>query len=254
MYHALIIDTNPSRLAQLHHTLTQPDTPFKFYKSMANENEVMQQLRNKDYALVILNIENKNISGLSLCHTIRQSSTIPIILLGGVLNFQMIKQAMAYKINDILITPYTTSDLLSSINNVYTEIKEQFEEAISDEQLTYKVNSENYNHVIDQVKTYVNKRLHQQITLKQISKQLHFNYAYLGQKFKSHENISFNEYVLQQRMERAKQLLVNTDLKIYEIAQEVGYTEIDWFYKKFKAHTGLSANEYRKKQDYLYAN
>jgi YesN/AraC family two-component response regulator len=47
-------------------------------------------------------------------------------------------------------------------------------------------------------------------------------------------------------MERAKMLLEQTDLKIYEIANEVGYTEIDWFYKRFKSYTGVSANEYRK--------
>lgn len=58
--------------------------------------------------------------------------------------------------------------------------------------------------------------------------------------------MSFNEYLFIQRMERAKMLLEQTDLKIYEIANEVGYTEIDWFYKRFKSYTGVSANEYRK--------
>jgi YesN/AraC family two-component response regulator len=59
--------------------------------------------------------------------------------------------------------------------------------------------------------------------------------------------MSFNEYLFIQRMERAKWLLANTELKVYEIAGEVGYKEIDWFYKRFKAYTGVSANEYRKR-------
>jgi len=82
--------------------------------------------------------------------------------------------------------------------------------------------------------------------LKKISSMLYLNCAYLGQKFKQHENMSFNEYLLQMRMERAKQLLENTDMRIYEVASEVGYSELDWFYKKFKAYTGLSASEYRR--------
>lgn len=254
MYHALIIDSNQSRLALLHRTLTQSGAPFTFH--LADDNDIMKQLINKDYSLVIINIEDQNIDGLSLCDSIRQFSTIPIILLGGVFNFQIIKQAMSYKINDMLISPYSSLDLLNSINNVYKEIKTERKKMLSVEFETYLDEKDTLvtNHVIDQVKSYVNKKLNQQITLKQISKQLHFNYAYLGQKFKSHENISFNEYLLQQRMERAKQLLIKTELKIYEVAQEVGYTEIDWFYKKFKAYTGLSANEYRKKHDFLYAN
>ncbi len=88
--------------------------------------------------------------------------------------------------------------------------------------------------------------MNQNITLKIISSLLHFNCVYLGQKFKDQENMSFNEYLLQQRMEKAKILLERTDMRIYEIANEVGYTEIDWFYKKFKEYTGASANEYRK--------
>lgn len=79
-----------------------------------------------------------------------------------------------------------------------------------------------------------------------ISSQFHFNRSYLGQKFRNHENMSFNEYLFTQRMERAKMLLEQTHLKVYEIANEVGYTEIGWFYKRFKSYTGISANEYRK--------
>jgi YesN/AraC family two-component response regulator len=59
--------------------------------------------------------------------------------------------------------------------------------------------------------------------------------------------MTFNEYLLKQRMEKVKALLESTDLKVYEIANEVGYSEMDWFYKKFKSYTGVSANEYRKK-------
>jgi len=100
--------------------------------------------------------------------------------------------------------------------------------------------------IIDTVKKVVDEQLSDHITLKKISSMLYLNCAYLGQKFKQHENMSFNEYLLQMRMERAKQLLENTDMRIYEVASEVGYSELDWFYKKFKAYTGLSASEYRR--------
>lgn len=58
--------------------------------------------------------------------------------------------------------------------------------------------------------------------------------------------MTFNEFLLKQRMEKAKLLLEKTDMKIYEVAQEVGYVELDWFYKKFKTYTGVNANKYRQ--------
>lgn len=98
------------------------------------------------------------------------------------------------------------------------------------------------------VKAYVRDHLNEEITLKKIADILHFNCAYLGQKFKMEENISFNDYMLQERMKKAKQLLLSTNLRIYEIALEVGYRDIDWFYKKFKAYAGSSPNAYRRQK------
>jgi two-component system response regulator YesN len=40
-------------------------------------------------------------------------------------------------------------------------------------------------------------------------------------------------------------MLLRTDKKVYEIALEVGYGELDWFYKRFKSYAGISAGEYR---------
>lgn len=83
------------------------------------------------------------------------------------------------------------------------------------------------------------------ISLKAISEQIYVNPAYLGQLFKAAEGMSFNDYLLRVRMEKAKELLRTTDKKVFEVATEVGYREIDWFYKKFKEYTGVSPSEYR---------
>jgi len=58
--------------------------------------------------------------------------------------------------------------------------------------------------------------------------------------------VTFIEYLNHARMERAKELLVGTYLKSYEIAEEVGFTEPTYFSKVFKKSSGLSPNEYRK--------
>ncbi|MBB6671628.1 response regulator [Cohnella nanjingensis] len=87
------------------------------------------------------------------------------------------------------------------------------------------------------------------ISLKAIAEQIYMNPAYLGQLFKTSEGVSFNDYLLRVRMEKAKELLRRTDKKAFEVATDVGYRELDWFYKKFKAYTGLSTGEYRSAQD-----
>lgn len=101
------------------------------------------------------------------------------------------------------------------------------------------------NKVTAEVMDIVNRHYSEDISLRNVAKRVFLNPNYLGKMFKASTGQSFNEYLLQVRMEKAKELLLQTDLKIYEIARQVGYEELDWFYKKFKAYANVSAGEFR---------
>lgn len=101
------------------------------------------------------------------------------------------------------------------------------------------------SHPVNEIKQLVEVHYAEPISLKSLAGQIHMNAAYLGQLFKASEGISFNDYLLQLRMNKARQLLERTDLKVYEVASAVGYKQLDWFYKKFKETFGTSANEFR---------
>lgn len=202
-------------------------------------------LSSQSVDLVLIDLKHSQSGGMLLCERIREYSRVPIILLGGSHDFQLLRKAMAFQVSDYIADPVQPEDLADSLHKVKKELDAL---SVLSHRITlnYEKKKSQNSSIIDLVKQYVQEQLHENITLKKISSLLHFNCAYLGQKFKDQENMSFNEYLLQQRMEKAKILLERTDMRIYEIANEVGYTEIDWFYKKFKEYTGASANEYRK--------
>ncbi len=101
------------------------------------------------------------------------------------------------------------------------------------------------NSVVGTIKKIVQENYHSNVSLRSVAQQVYLNPNYLGKVFKAGTDLSFNEYLLQVRMEKAKELLVRTDKKVYEIATDVGYGELDWFYKRFKSYAGISAGEYR---------
>ena len=101
--------------------------------------------------------------------------------------------------------------------------------------------------MVEKVKRLARERFHQNINLRLIAAEVYLNPTYLGQLFMTQEGVSFQQYLLSLRMENAKELLLGTGKKIYEIALEVGYREIDWFYKKFRDYEGMSPGEYREK-------
>lgn len=98
----------------------------------------------------------------------------------------------------------------------------------------------------DEVRAIVQEQYASPISLKSVAQQIYMNPNYLGKLFKAHADLSFNDYVLKVRMEKAKELLLHTDMKVYEIALAVGFGELDWFYKRFKAYTGVSASEFKQ--------
>lgn len=72
------------------------------------------------------------------------------------------------------------------------------------------------------------------------------NASYLGQVFKEEVGTSFNFYINKMRMEKAQELLLNSHLKINQIAQHVGFQDNSYFYRKFKSHYGYCPNTVRK--------
>ncbi|PZD97108.1 DNA-binding response regulator [Paenibacillus sambharensis] len=238
MYNMLIVELNRRSVSSTRAALDWGLLGF----SIDNETDVdsaLALLASKPYSLVLINMVGMPEEGLALCSRIRVNSRVPILLIGDGTNFGLARKAMQYQVSDYLPAPLCLNDLSASLQLIRRKLD-------ADKSVAWEMKPPEPASVIDKVKEYATKALSQNITLKEISSILHFNCSYLGQKFKYEENMTFNEYLLKQRMERAKALLESTDLKIYEIANEVGYSEMDWFYKKFKSYTGVSANEYRK--------
>lgn len=112
------------------------------------------------------------------------------------------------------------------------------------------VEKKTYTPVISQILAEVAKDLGQTCNLKSLSAKYRVNTSYLGQLFQKEVGVSFLQYVNQLRNEKAKELILNTNMKINEIALQVGYTESNYFYRKFKQCYGISPNMMRELKCY----
>lgn len=84
------------------------------------------------------------------------------------------------------------------------------------------------------------------ITLKSLSEKYYVNSAYLGQLFRKKYGQSFKDYLNSYRMEQAAQLLIRTDKKILEIAEAVGYHDMDYFVNRFILAKGCTPARFRR--------
>ena len=99
---------------------------------------------------------------------------------------------------------------------------------------------------IDRVQHYIELNCAQPLKLEEIAPLFGYNSSYLGKLFREQTNCSFNEYLDKVRMEHAKELLNKSSQRVYEIAAQLGYKDVDYFHKKFKKYVGISPNEYRR--------
>lgn len=96
--------------------------------------------------------------------------------------------------------------------------------------------------MLDLIHRHYNKNL----KLDTLADVFSYSSAYLGKLFKNSTGYSFNSYLDNVRMEKAKELLTQ-GYKIHQVANEVGISDVDYFREKFKKHEGVSPSDYRRK-------
>lgn len=84
------------------------------------------------------------------------------------------------------------------------------------------------------------------ITLEEIALKLNVTSEYLGTQFKKEIGVSFSTYTKRYRIDKAKKLLIGTDLKLFQISEMIGYNDPKYFSKVFKEIIGYLPGEYRK--------
>lgn len=102
--------------------------------------------------------------------------------------------------------------------------------------------------IIDDVVYYIKHNYSRNITLENIAPLFGYNSSYLGKIFNKKMGESFNSYLEHIRIEHSKELLIQEDTKIYSIAEQVGYHNVDYFYMKFKKYVGQTPAEFRRQQ------
>ena len=95
-------------------------------------------------------------------------------------------------------------------------------------------------------KQYIQEHYHEPLKLEEISKMVGFNSTYFSGLFKKETGKNFSDYLMEVRFNRAKELLIEEDMPIADIAEEVGYCDLKYFSKIFKREMGINPSKFRE--------
>lgn len=111
-----------------------------------------------------------------------------------------------------------------------------------------QVQPSSIHQTISKIASYINQHFNEPLKLKDVAEQFYISPFYLSRKFKECTGFGYAEYIQLVRMREAQKLLRVTDLKIIDIAEQIGMDSLANFHKLFKQTYQLSPLQFRKKE------
>lgn len=139
-------------------------------------------------------------------------------------------------------SPYRTLEGLSSPEEKQRYVLETFRKLSEHIRCSRTSKSaEIYQRMLD----YIEEHYREDLSLNELSYQLELSPSYLSSVFKEYNHATFLEYLSRYRVARAKPLLLQTEDSVTDIAQQVGYSNVNTFIRIFKKEEGVTPGQYR---------
>lgn len=105
-------------------------------------------------------------------------------------------------------------------------------------------NKDYKNHIVINVKKYITEHVEEKLTLNKVAEVFNISPNYLSVLFSKYNDLGFTDYINQSKIDSAKKMMTNGDLKIYEISDVLGFESAFYFSRVFKKVTGVSPRDY----------
>ena len=132
--------------------------------------------------------------------------------------------------------------LYNNKHDAFNEIVKMVDILFDKMNIKGKISDNGMESVVD----YIERNLKRGISLEDVANHVNISTYYLSKIFKKEMGVNFITYVTDRKMDLAKEMLVNTDIPVLNIALDLAYNEANYFSKAFKKKTGLTPSEYRE--------
>ena len=190
--------------------------------------------------IILTDINMPQMNGIKLAQLAReQYPQLHIIFLTGYDDFDYALSAVKLGADDYLLKPFSRED----VEAMLIKVKEKLDREKKQQQVHELVEKAEFS---DLEQAIHDRLADTELSLKSLSFQLGFNSSYLSVLIKKELGLPFQDYLIQERMKRAKLLLLTTDLKVYEIAEQVGFEDMNYFSQRFKQIVGVTPRQFKK--------
>ncbi|MCZ0703718.1 YesN/AraC family two-component response regulator [Natronobacillus azotifigens] len=248
----LIVDDEPRTLNGLKRTLEKWSEGQHIIICCDNAHAAIDYLQKEPVHLLITDISMPEMTGLKLLDTLNKQSRLPmVIVISAYSEFEYAQEALRLGVANYLVKPVGKDKLIESVEEALDKqedlMKTKVIEKMVDDHLIKVNRNDSCSRSIREAIEYIDEYYYADLSLKKVAAHVHLNPSYLSTLFKDELKLSFVEYLTRVRIQRAKQLLLTTDLNVTEIAEKVGYSTPKYFNKVFKEQEKVTPSGFRKK-------
>lgn len=250
-YTVLVADDHPDMVDFLKKVLA---AHFRQVITAADGAEALQLVRQFQPDIIVSDVMMPRMNGYQLCQHVKEDisiSHIPVILLTARDDEQSQQEGYKNGADAYLAKPFEEDTLLALIRNRLRnrqQIRERYLQAGPvpiPEEATFSQADEAF---LSKLNKIIQDNLDNcNLDIATLCQQMHVSRASLYNKMKALTNISANEYINKIRLEKAIQLIVNTDMPFTDIAEKVGFATSSYFSTAFKQYTGETPTQYKKR-------
>lgn len=247
----LIVDDEPVICKGLRYTFPWDQLNIEVIGEAHDGAEALDFIRDHPVDLVITDIVMPRLDGLGLVKILHEEMpSVQVVMISGYEEFAYARQAIRYGVKDYFTKPVDLDELFERLKEI---VKERGTQGIRDsENGSDAVRSVSRSRwLVEKAKRYVTEHYHEEIKVRDLAEFLQITPNYFSLVFKQETGKGFNEFLNEFRIEKAKRLLRDSTLRVFEIAEKVGYREYKYFVQVFKKVTGVTPTDFR---NLIYAN
>lgn len=211
--------------------------PYQLIGEAENGYEGMIMIKHMNPDVVITDVKMPKLDGLQMISNIRECNMeITFVILSGYAEFDYAQKGISLGVSEYLLKPITKSKLMETMKKINEDFLEKGEEVINKNQ--------QYSPIVSAILSDIEKNYSQKISLEEYSERFKMTPEYISRIFSKEVGQAFSNYLTSLRIDKAKELLMDKNYKIYEIACMVGYNDVQYFCRVFRRIVGVSAKEY----------
>jgi two-component system response regulator YesN len=240
LYNLLIVDDEYLVAGSLSTMEEWTHRNIRVVGTASNGVEALEWIKREQIDIVITDIQMPDMDGLELLQNIYAlKPDIAVIIISGYEQFDYAQVAIKYRAKGYVLKPIDTDELFVIVDEIVSAPKEPNAEE-EDNPKTY------HELLVEQTISYLRMNLSNPPTLNEMATQTFLTPHYFGQIFKAISGECYTDYLTNLRMEEARKLLKNPEMKNYEISRRIGYKDVKYFTKIFHRTHMVTPKEFRQ--------